>query len=216
MPVGGGLYAANIDLPDDHLDNEETYSIEAGYTGKLAKGVTLRVDTYYQRFSSLVGYHTTTDIFGLVHYRPDNIDGADSWGGELELTFENKKGKLSLWYAYNDFELDMINQPLRASLPAKHKFGATGRLFLADGLTFNTNYKFTNTTTYNPRYGGNVDISNRLDLTIAKTFADGKGELMFGVSDLLNKTNDPIHGFGRVTGHETPGRTFFARVQYRF
>ena len=216
IPVGGGLYAVNGDLPTDHLDNEETYSIEAGYTGKLAKGVTLRADTYYQRFSKMIGYRMTTDGFGLAHYTPDNIDGADSWGGELELAFKNKRGKLSLWYAYNDFELDMTNQPLRAYLPAKHKAGLTGRLFFADGLTLNANYKFTNTTFRNPQDGGNSGVSNRLDLTIAKTFADGKGELMFGITDLLNKTNEPIHDFSRVTGHETPGRMFFARVQYRF
>ncbi|MCD4830326.1 MAG: TonB-dependent receptor [Anaerohalosphaeraceae bacterium] len=215
-PYPPGLSALNVELPDG-LDNEETYSIEVGYTGKLAKGVTLRADTYYQRFSKLIGYRIATDVFGLDHYTPDNINGADSWGSELELAFENKKGKLSAWYAYNDFELDMINQPLRAFLPAKHKAGLTGRLFLANGWTFNTNFKFTGITFSNPRDGkkkfGNF---HRLDLTIAKAFADGKGELMFGVSDLLNKTYDPIYGTTRATGHETPGRMFFTRVQYKF
>ncbi|MCD4830324.1 MAG: TonB-dependent receptor plug domain-containing protein [Anaerohalosphaeraceae bacterium] len=216
IPVGGGLYAINAHLPDDKLHNEETCSIEAGYTGILAKGVTLRADTYYQRFSNLIGYRLTTDIFGLAHYVPDNIDGADSWGGELELKFENEKGMFSFWYAYNDFAADMETQSLRANLPAEHKAGLTGRLFLAKGLTFNANYKFTDSTVRDPSQGGSAGSSNRLDLTIAKAFADGKGELMFGVSDLLNKTTEAIHDFSRVTGHETPGRMFFTRVQYKF
>ncbi|MCD4831738.1 MAG: TonB-dependent receptor, partial [Anaerohalosphaeraceae bacterium] len=216
LPVGGGFYALNIDLPDNEMRNEETWSVEAGYTGILAKGVTLRADSYYQRFSNLVCYHVTTDIFGMGHYKPDNVDGADSWGGELELKFENKRGMLSLWWAYNDFMSDKEDLFLRANLPAKHKAGLTGRLFLADGLTLNANYKFTATTPYNPASGGNAGSSNRLDLTIAKAFADGRGELMFGISDLLNTTNEAIHDFSRAAGHETPGRMFFTRVQYKF
>jgi outer membrane receptor protein involved in Fe transport len=41
LPVGGGLYALNVDLPADDLRNEETWSLETGYKGKLADGVFL-------------------------------------------------------------------------------------------------------------------------------------------------------------------------------
>ena len=215
ISVGGGLYLFNINRPDD-LKNEETLSLEAGYTGRLAQGVTLRFDNYYQRYSRLIGYDTMTDGSGLNYLTADNIAGADAWGSELELAFQNKKGKLSVWYAYNDFQEDRDRQDVRACLPAKHKAGLTGRLFLADGWTFNANYKYTDTTLDNPLSWIDSSISHRLDLTISKKIDKGRGELTFGVSDLLNKTIEPHSGAGNITANEMPGRTFFARLQFSF
>jgi hypothetical protein len=51
---------------------------------------------------------------------------------------------------------------------------------------------------------------------VAKKFAEGRGELMLGVSDVFNKTNGPNFCIGEVTAHETPGRMFFARLLWRF
>ncbi len=217
VPLGGGLYLFNVLKPIDDLENEETWSLEAGYTGRITNNLTLRADTYYQRFTKLIGY-TTTTIGGLPYYRADNVDGADSWGTELELSVQNKTGKLSTWYAYNDFKTDKSQQPIRAYMPAQHKVGLTGRLLLKDGWTLNTNYIFAGTT---PTLNSDSTIfdvgsSHRLDLTIAKEFEKGKGELMFGVSDVFNKTNGPNFGIGQLSAHETPGRTFFVRLLFRF
>ncbi len=216
LPVGGGLYMLNVDLPPDDLENEETWSLEAGYTGKLAHGVTLRADTYYQRFSKLIGHLKTTDMLGLVHYTPDNTDGADSWGTELELTVERKTGRVSAWYAYNDFEPDQSHQSVRSNLPAQHKVGLTGRLYLDEGWALNANYRFTDTTPGNPSNDVPVGSSHRLDLTVSKEISKGRGEVLFGVADLLNKTHDPIKGNSTLTGHEIPGRTYFMSVLWRF
>ena len=57
---------------------------------------------------------------------------------------------------------------------------------------------------------------NRLDLTLSRKFAKGNGELMIGVADILNKTTDPFFDTGYLTANETPGRTFFARLQIKF
>ncbi|MDD5459395.1 MAG: TonB-dependent receptor [Phycisphaerae bacterium] len=214
IPVGGGLYFFHVNKPDN-LKSEEILSLEAGYTGKLAQGVTLRFDNYFQRYSDLLGYDKLT-AGGLTYWTADNIDGANAWGSELELAFENKKGRLSVWYAYNDFQEDRDRQDIRACLPAKHKAGLTGRLFLADDWTLNANYKFTDTTPDNPYSWIDSSSIHRLDLTISKKIAKGRGELMFGVSDLLNKTIAPHSSATNTTAHEIPGRTFFVRLQLKF
>ncbi len=211
-----GLYYFNVQPPSDDLDNEQTYSLEAGYTGRLTDNFTLRANTYYQRFSKLIGYRTTTDAFGLYYYTPDNIDGADSWGAELELAVEHKTGKLSVWYAYNDFQEDEGGQSVRSFLPARHKAGLTGRVFFDKGWVFNANYKFTDTTPADPDDTNDVASSHRLDLCISKELGKGIGELMFGVADVLNKDHDPVYQKSDLTSHVVPGRMFFVRIQLRF
>lgn len=217
IPLGGGLYVLNVDAPDE-LNNEETLSIEAGYTAKLAPGMTLKTDAYYQRFSHLIGYRSSTDGFGLAHWTADNIDGADSWGSETEIILQGQSRQLSFWYAYNDFEEDQWHQEIRSLACSRHKAGVTGRLFFPDGYTFNANYKFTDTIMPNPEQAGEGggDGSHRLDLTISKKIAKGNGEVMFGVSNLLDKTVEPVNSTYTVTAHEIPGRTFFARMQLKF
>ncbi|OPZ97405.1 MAG: Colicin I receptor precursor [Planctomycetes bacterium ADurb.Bin412] len=215
LPVGQGLYIFNTDKSED-LRNEQNLALEAGYSGRISRHITVRLDNYYQRYQDLLGYRVGKDFWGLSHYTADNIAGADAWGSELELAYQHSKGKISVWYAYNDFQEDQPRQELRALLPAKHKTGLTGRLFLPNGWTFNANYKFTNTTPGNPADWTDHGIVHRLDLTISKRILDARGELMLGVSDVFNHTEDPYLGAVNLTGHEIPGRTFFVRVQYRF
>jgi len=198
------------------LGNEKVWSFETGYTGKLTKELTFRADGYYQRFEGVLGARNVVTMFGVTNSTFDNIDGATAYGAECELAFENSKGKLSAWYAYNGFTTDQFEQGIRAMWPAKHKAGLTARLFLPDGWTFNANYAYNDVIgAYNNILIG-AHAFNRLDLTIAKEIADGKGEIMIGVSDLLCKTNKAITDVGALTAHETPGRMFFARVQLRF
>jgi len=220
-PFVPGTYLFNLVPPTDELKNESTYSVEAGYTGKVAKMLTLRVDGYYQRFEDLVGFRTVPDplSIGRNFFMTDNIDGADSWGTEVELVFKGKATRLSVWYAYNDFETDQTDQPLRAYLAARHKVGLTGRLFLDDDWILNLNYKFMDITHgehANPLNPVSPNVSNRLDLTVAKRCFKGNGELMIGVSNLLEKDNDPVPSVGALTMHETPGRMFFVRMQLKF
>ncbi len=212
FPAGGGLYVVNVN-PTEDLKNEQTWSVEAGYSGRVVPGLTLFANTYYQRFEHLIGYVVTTDTFGLFQEAPVNLDGADSWGAEIELALEGKAGKLSGWYAYNDFS---YSESLRSLQPARHKTGVSARWFINDNWTLNGNYKFTDTTQDNPFYQYTYAAFHRLDLTISRKVANGHGELMFGVSDLLNETNDPLFETPNYAAHETPGRTFFARLQLNF
>ena len=215
--VAPGLFAVNVQ-PNDELENEQTWSLESGYTGRFTDHVVLRTDAYYQRYEDLIGIRTLPDPLGLGRFfgRFDNLDGADAYGVETEVAFEFEPGELALWYAYNDFAPDVVNQDIRTFLPAKHKTGVSGRLRLPHAWTANANYRFTDTTRGNPLGGTDVPSFHRLDLSIAKSLADGRGELMLGVTDLFDTTDLAIFSLGNFTAHETPGRTVFARVQIKF
>ena len=216
LPLPGPpAYGFNLLLPKDDMDNEQTWSLEAGYTARLAKWLTFRADGYYQRFEDLIGFEI--DSTALQWFiRPKNIGGADSYGGEVELEAKGKAGTIGAWYAYNGFQEQRDRQNLRAFLPAPHKVGLRGRLFLPHGWTLNANYKYTDLT---PGDGSSVTMANtshRLDLTVAKEIADGHGEVMFGVSDVLNKEHDAIIATSQFANHKIPGRTFFVRFQWKF
>jgi outer membrane receptor protein involved in Fe transport len=173
-------------------------------------------DAYYQRFEKLIGTRATTNMLGQMFVYPANIDGADSWGAELQLTYKDKSKALSAWYSYNGFKCDTPAQDLQAFLPSPHKAGLTGRLFLSDDWVINSQYRFADTTLGNPANGRSFASSNRLDLTISKSFARDKCEIMIGVQDIFDKTHAPIAESFQFTGHEIPGRTFFVRLQFSF
>jgi iron complex outermembrane receptor protein len=83
-PVVGGLFVT--EPSPDGMDNEGTYSLESGYTGRLTKNLSLNIDTYYQRMERLIGVRTATNAFGVTTSTFDNVNGGDSWGGETSLT----------------------------------------------------------------------------------------------------------------------------------
>jgi outer membrane receptor for ferrienterochelin and colicin len=210
-----GMPLFNVVAAED-LDNEQTYALELGYNGTFANGICFRADSYFQTFDKIISYEYTTNAFQQQFIEAENGDQANSWGTELELSLKRSWGKLSAWYAYNDFDPSQSDQDFRAFLPSKHKTGVTGRLFLPDDWVLNANYRFMNTTPGNPATGNDVERSHRLDVTLSRKIFQGQGELMLGVSDLLNRTYDPILESIQLAGHEVPGRTCFARVQFRF
>lgn len=211
---GLATYLINVDSVKN-LRNEETWALETGYSRRLAEGVLFKTDAYYQPFDNLIGFESNPT--GPVTYSADNINGATSWGLETEISFRNQTGEISLWHAYNDFQEDQSRQPIRSYLPARHKAGVTGRLFMGDGMCFNVNYRYTGTTdvvgdtTIFP-----VKAGHRLDLTFSREFAHHQGEFMIGVSDILNETRGPNYTVGTTSAYEIPGRTFFARLQWKF
>jgi outer membrane receptor for ferrienterochelin and colicin len=215
FPLIMGLNLFNLDAVED-LDNEQTYALEMGYNGKFAKGIRFRADSYFQTFDKIIGYKTTANALQQQFFEAKNGDQANSWGAELELALERSWGKLSVWYAYNDFDPSQSDQDIRAFLPSKHKTGVTGRWFLTDDWVLNANYRFMNTTHGNPVTDNDVERSHRLDVTVSRKILQCRGEIMLGVSDLFNRDYDPILESYQYCGHETPGRTFFARVQFQF
>jgi outer membrane receptor for ferrienterochelin and colicin len=209
-------YIVNV-FPNS-LRNEEMYSLEFGYTGTLAKGLTVRMNGFYQDYKDLVGVEPimeTPPILGRSFFDYANLGKTGAWGADSELAYENKTGKLSVWYSYNDgFD---TWQSFRSYFPARHKTGLTGRLFLPQDWTLNTNFCFNGKSTYQ---GTSYEVSTseifRLDLTVSKKFFRDQAEFMLGVSDLLADDNDPVYSHGAFAAHTTPGRTFFVRFQYNF
>ncbi len=211
--------------PPTHITNENIYSLETGYNGKLSNNLQLNVDGYYQRLEGLIapnlnmgggppdggGTTPAPGDGGSTMY--ENIDGADAYGGESSLAYHCDKGKLKVWYAYNKLHTDQLYQSTRSLGPATYKHGLTGQLFFDDNWVFNSNYSFQDTI---KDLMANTKSYRRLDLTLSRKLAGGKGELMIGVTDVLNDTTTPTYCPGYSTGTELPGRTFFARLQFSF
>jgi outer membrane receptor for ferrienterochelin and colicin len=198
------------------LNNEGTYSLEAGYVGRLSENLSLNIDTYYQRYERLIGVTNQTNMWGITTSSFGNIDGANAYGEETSLTLRHRTGKITAWYAYNAFVTDQFGQITRSLSPAEHKAGLNTRWYLDKDWTLNTNYVFQSDIGMFGAVVKDPHSFHRLDLTLSRKFAKGKGELMFGVTDLLNETTDPVFDSGNLTAMETPGRMFFGRLQIQF
>jgi hypothetical protein len=83
---------------------------------------------------------------------------------------------------------------------------------MPDGWVFNANYKLTSVIPSDPYSWQDGSGIDRLDLTISKQILKGNGEIMFGVSDVLNKTTSIYKKSSGLTAHELPGRTIFTRL----
>ena len=200
----------------DGLDNEGIYSFEAGYTGRLNKNLSLDIDVYYQRMDGLMGVRNVTDMSGVHTETFGNIDGANAYGEETSLTWQHKMGTVRAWYAYNALVTDECGQVTRSISPSQQKAGLSGRWYVDKDWTFNTNYAFQSAINTFGTAAGNIKCSDRLDLTLSRKFAKGKGEFMVGVMDVFNKNTEPVYDSVNITALETPGRTFFARLQFAF
>ena len=218
-PGSPATYMSQILQPRSSLENEETWALELGYTGQITEMLAVRGNAYYQHFCDLIGFDQPADPlgYGRRFFYPENIADADSYGGELEVELKTDNWKLTGWYAYNDFRTEKPDQDIRAYLPADHKMGVTGRLFLPHDWTLNANYRYkTSTSSAHVETTTDSPPSHRFDLTIAKAFDGGNGELMIGVSDLFNRNVEGVSAIDESGGHDTPGRTYFVRLQWKF
>lgn len=209
----------NIAPLSEDLDNESLYSLEAGYSGQIMDHVLFRADAYYQRLEHLIGSVTVTDPFTFVSNTSFfNLDGATNCGADVELTVELKNLSLSGFYSYNDLKMDRPAENFRGYHPAGHKTGLRARWRPSEKWAVNANYVFNEGIPLHVSGSpaGDIDWKNRLDLTVSRELGDKAGELMVGVTDLLNETVEPVHDINYLTAYETPGRTFFARLQWYF
>lgn len=209
-------------FPNPDLCNEQIWSLEGGYSAKLSEKATLRLDSYYQKYDEMIGFSRAA----IGQFTARNLGPAEAYGFESELALRDDRYKASLWYAYNYFVPQGDPQGIdaeaevRAFLPARHKAGATVRVFLSRDWTFNLNYKHSSfTDASRGPWGADVPSFDRVDLTLGRRFKIDKadGELLLGVSDIFNDTEQIVGDQGSVTyQHETPGRTFFVELILRF
>lgn len=140
----GVIFNGNPDL-----ENEELYSLEAGYAGQFTDNFSLRVDGYLQRYDELVSLANQATIPGVIDAVPINGQESFAYGTEVEAAWRHESFKLSVWYAWNEFDYDFDGPTtggIRAYLPARHKVGVNARFRILQDLTLNANYRYTGTT----------------------------------------------------------------------
>lgn len=211
----GGLF--NIVPAGREMENESIYSLEAGYSGQITEHILFRADTYYQRMEHIIGT-VPTQVGPVTNSSFYNLDGANAVGADCELTYHMEPITLSGFYSFNDLNLDDSHQTIRALLPADHKAGLRARWKPDEKWSLNVNYVYNNLIPLHPEQSppDDFEVKNRLDVTVSRKIMDGNGEFMVGVTDVLNETDAPAHDIGYFTSYETPGRTFFARLQFMF
>ena len=207
--------------PVEKLKNETTYALETGYSGQLSDRLALRIDAYYQRMDHFIGAtNTTVDMFGFPFSTVmfENQRGANAYGAECELTYAFKQANISAWYAYNELHTDVKDADIRSYMPSLHKAGLRLRYSLDDQWTAAANYAYNNVININDITTPFIRAKtfNRIDLTLSRKLGKNAGEFMLGVADLFNETSDPFGEINALTSYETPGRTFFARLQISF
>ncbi len=215
-PFAPGSTAINV-VPNDDMKNEGVWSFEAGYNARLAEGLDMQVDGYYQIYNDLIGGVMMIPAPPASTSTIGNVDGATAYGVEAQLSWQRDQFKLTGWYAYNGFDDDRGVQNMRSFRPAPHKVGLNTRWQLLADTTVNVDYRYTSWTEQDDTLGGaaapSVSPSHALGMTISQKLFDGRAEVMAGVSDLLDDTSEAVQQIGALTAHETPGRTFFVRLQ---
>ena len=218
FPPGQPLF---LTAAGERNDEERTWGFELGYRGQLTRAVSLRADGYWQRYEGLAGFARLDDPFGLDRplFELRNIDGAQGWGGETELAYEAADTTLSAWYAYHGFATDQPRQSVRANDPVRHAVGLRARHALTDALTLSANARYDSAAgSFEALQGGREeqDPSWRLDLTAAHGLFDGRGEVLVGVRDVLDRADPATFGAGGQRSPSPEGRSFFVRLQARF
>lgn len=201
------------------LDNEQTFSVELGWSGMVWDGGLLRVDSYWQRYTDLIGYDTTLTPTGFpgvdfVAIVPTTLGDAQGYGGEIELTQNHAWGRIAVWYAWNAFETEESDTSVRAFEPAEHKTGVRSRWNLPARLIGIINYRFASE---HEAPGANrvVTAAHRLDVTLSRTWSFAALETLIGVHDLFDQTPDGVAIF-TARPQPLPGRTAFLQVSGSF
>lgn len=210
-------------FPAGDLDNEQIYSGEVGYYGRLSDEVTVRVDGFYNRYEDLVGVVTIPDptAQGLLSNTLANGFDGEAYGFEAEIAHTTEHLALSAWYGFNHFDFKSRIDPdpnIRAYRPTENNAGVRARLKFFEDHTLSMNYRYTGEGQPDGFNDGDWPERHRLDLTWAMDVFDGRGEIMIGVSDILDETDIVVSPVGTlfINSFETPGRSIFGRVQIKF
>ncbi len=221
-PFLPGTYGFAL-YPAGELDNEQIYSGEIGYYGRFSEEITIRVNGFFNLYEDLVGVITIGDPTGqgMIANTLANAYDAESYGFETEITHTTDALTLSAWYAFNHFDFTQRLDPdvhIRAYRPTENDTGVRARLVLNEDHTLSMNYRYTGEGQPDGLDDGGWPERHRLDLTWAMDVFDGRGEIMIGVSDLLDETDIVVNPVGTLflNSFETPGRSIFARVQIKF
>ncbi|MFC1572516.1 TonB-dependent receptor plug domain-containing protein [Candidatus Eisenbacteria bacterium] len=216
-PYPSDMYGLTL-IPTPDLRNEQIYSLEAGYSGRINHAVDVRVNAYYSMYEDLIGGESDETLSGRV-VALENIGGAEAAGVEGELTYNSPIGALTAWFALNDFTPEHPTQSLRAYYPAQHKAGLSWRYHLQQYWTVEARNRWSSETGVDEDdlIAGDIGPSfNRVDAVTTLALAQGKAHIQIGINDVADDTRSEVMSIGSFTAHETPGRTIFGRLELRF
>ena len=190
----------------DGVENESMWSVELGHSAKLSDSLQLDVDAYFQVYRDLVGLEIIS-LTPPIDERFNNVGQADAGGFEIEALYRRPDWSVRAWYAFNEFGVDRDGVTARGVEPSRHKAGLIGRWTPRPGMTLQTAFKYAGE--FRDTDGPYVDEFFRWDLSATKRIGDF-GELQIGVWDLLDDMGETVLD---NASNETPGRTFFLRLQ---
>ncbi len=208
LPLGGGIYAYHLQANPD-LDNEEIYSIEAGYTARPRENLTIKIDTYYQFLDDLINADVEAPTIYVFH----NSGRAKAYGGEVEAEWTTGPARLGAWYGYHGFHAAQ-KECYRSNRPPDHTAGAKALVDLSRGFHLACFYRYSDAVRTPTTH--HLPVLHTVDLTLGKTFLEGRASLQLGAADLFNRTDPKVYGLGNLVAYKTPGRTFFARFTLHF
>lgn len=220
IPVAPGVFAVNLIEPDIR-ENEEVYSAELGYSGRLAPGFTARVDTFYQRYQDMTGNVALPEpapALGRIFSTVGTSNSAHAWGAELELAYKADSYEFTGWYTYQDLELDNNAGGIRAYLPAEHKAGFRALYRPIDSWALSGNFSYTS---------GSESPSGLIPTTLPETYRfdlastfepwDGRLGFQIGVRDLFDESDSGLITVVSPTLTQPGlGRTVFAELRFEF
>jgi len=198
--------------PRGELDNERTWSAELGYSIRPREKLLFRIDTYYQRFEDLIGF-VSEAVGPTTEFRASNIDGADSWGGEVQLSWTEDAWQASLWYALNAFERDQTPQDIRAYDPAEQSVGGMLRWRARRWAVLNLAYRYSDVTRGSDG-SSEIDDWHRLDLVLSGELPVDGLSYGIGVHDIFDETDLVVPGLADTDPHPTPGRSVLGRMTW--
>ena len=197
------------------VDNEQVTSLQLGYSFDHSENIKFDFDSYYHRYRDTVGASMVgfDPMLGPLIQVSNNSD-VDVKGIQGKMTFDNDYFDIELWSSYEDIDVTAVPTDVMSVLPPDFKVGLNTRYYISDSWTLNANYKYTDDI-----FSGSdviVDETSDLTIAVAKEFADGNGEIMIGVQNLLDE--DFTYNFLQDPDEVdmSVGRTFFGRLQIRF
>jgi outer membrane cobalamin receptor len=188
------------------IHNDRMWSFEAGHSIRLHERLQLNADAYVQVYEDLVGA-TTLSATPPIRKQIDNVGQADAGGIEIEARYSAKEWWASAWYAYNEFHLRDSTANARAAEPSRHKLGLMARYQPDPGFALQAAFKYAGRL--RDTRGSRLGEIYRLDLTATQRIGEF-GELQLGVWDLFDEMGEKVM---ESASNETPGRSFFVRLQ---
>jgi outer membrane receptor protein involved in Fe transport len=223
IPGLGMVPLVQLRTDPDGLRNESVLSAEAGWAARPVPALLLRADAYAMRYHDLLGAAVSTSA-GPVPVNSVTLrnDGdARAWGVELEGSWTGRIASISGWYTWQRLRTDRADQSIRASPPATHKAGLRVHAEPGAGFGCDIGWRYASQTDQDTPIGTtlNEPVSayavHRIDLSVARRFNGDNGEASVGCDDILDQTPQ-ARSIGGFHPHRVPGRTLWARLDWRF